>query len=221
MSVNPGEAAQGDYTKLAFRVPNESDKASTVKVRVSFPTDTPLASVRVKPHAGWTADISRSTLPKPVDVGDLTLEEAVTSITWTADKGARIGPGQFDEFEVSVGPLPKTRSLAFPTAQTYDNGDVVTWSQPVREGAAEPEHPAPTLTLTASAGDGSHGSTSGTAAPAGDTTATGADGMSEAATQRPVDQTARTLGIAGLGTGVAGVAVAAFAIVAARRKGAA
>ena len=219
VTVNPGEEEQGGYAKLAFRVPNESDTASTVKLRVSFPRDTPLASVRVKPHQGWKADVTESTLPTPVEVGDLTLEKAVTSVTWTAEKGVRIAPGEFDEFEVSAGPLPEKASLAFPTVQTYDDGEAVAWDQPTKEGAEEPEHPAPALTLTPSTGSG-HGA----AAPAGDNSGDDAgkaeDGGTtpEASEASTVDPTARALAAAGLGVAALCLVAAVMSLVAVRRR---
>ncbi|CAM5352713.1 Membrane protein OS=Streptomyces microflavus OX=1919 GN=Smic_40250 PE=4 SV=1 [Streptomyces microflavus] len=46
VSVQPqGEAAKGGYATLNFKVPNERDQASTVKVEVNFPADHPLSSV--------------------------------------------------------------------------------------------------------------------------------------------------------------------------------
>ena len=39
VTVNPREAVQGGYAKLAFRVPNEKDAASTTKLEVYVPTD--------------------------------------------------------------------------------------------------------------------------------------------------------------------------------------
>ena len=45
VTVNPREATQGGYAKLAFRVPNERDNAGTTKLEVNFPTDHPFASV--------------------------------------------------------------------------------------------------------------------------------------------------------------------------------
>ena len=40
-------------------------------------------------------------------------------MTW---EGGRIEPGQFEEFQVQVGPLPDAAgsTLAFPAVQTYD-----------------------------------------------------------------------------------------------------
>ncbi|GAA2758179.1 YcnI family protein [Actinopolymorpha rutila] len=208
VTVDPGEAGRGEYTKLTFRVPNESGTASTVRVRVNFPAATPLPSVRVKPHPGWTAKVTESKLPRPVDVGDVRLDRAVTAVTWTAAEGSAIGPGEFDEFDVSVGPLPakaSMSSMSFPTVQTYDDQKVTRWDQPQAPGAAEPEHPAPTLTLVA--GPGGHHGTEAAADPTAKPTAASAD------------STARTLGTAGLVVGILGLAAAGYAALAVRRLG--
>jgi periplasmic copper chaperone A len=222
VSVDPGEETQGNYAKLAFRVPNESDTAATVKVKVSFPLKTPLASVRIKPHDGWEAKVTRTKLPEPVESGDFTLEEAVSSITWTAQQGVSIGPDEFDEFEVSVGPLPEEESMAFPAVQTYDDGEVVEWSDPVREGAAEPEHPAPVLTLAAEEDTADmQGSAAGGAEPAADKEETGSAQAADADAAEASgssDQTARLLGGAGLGAGVLGLAAALVVLLTVRRR---
>ena len=156
VTVNPDEAPQGSFTKLTFRVPNEQDSASTVKIDIKFPTDHPIASVSVKPKAGWTYQATTAPLATPITTDDGTLTEAVSEIVWS---GGPIKPGEFDEFEVSVGPLPKeVDSLKFPIVQSYDNGQDVSWIQDTVEGQPEPDRPAPVLKLTA-ATSGDHGST--------------------------------------------------------------
>jgi periplasmic copper chaperone A len=83
--------------------------------------------------------------------------EAVTTITWSATEGGGLLPDQFGEFEVSAGPFPQDiGSLAFPTIQTYSDGEVARWVQPVEPGAPEPESPAPMLEPAAD--HGSHDS---------------------------------------------------------------
>lgn len=68
-------------------------------------------------------------------------------ITWTADKEqAAVGPGEFLEFPVSLGPLPEAETVAFPTLQTYSDGEVVRWTELPQDGA-ELQRPAPILTL--------------------------------------------------------------------------
>jgi periplasmic copper chaperone A len=45
VSVQPGTAEQGGFTKVAFRVPNERANASTSKLEVILPTDHPISFV--------------------------------------------------------------------------------------------------------------------------------------------------------------------------------
>lgn len=218
VTVNPREASQGEYAKLTFRVPNESDTASTVKVQVSFPADTPFPSARVKPHPGWAVEATKSKLPKPVKVGDYNLTEAVTSVTWTAKPGNEVKPGEFEEFDVSVGPLPEKASMAFPATQTYSDKSVVKWDQPVKAGAEEPEKPAPTLTLLKAEGDDHHGSSS-SAEKASDQESAAPAAAGERTETAAVDTTARTLGAAGLGVGVLSLIVLLVIAFAVRRNG--
>jgi uncharacterized protein YcnI len=148
VTVNSTDARLGGYGKVTVRVPNESETAGTTKVSVSMPAGTPIASVRVKPHAGWSYLAPKVALVKPVKQGDKTITESVSTITWTADKGVSIKPGSFDEFEFSAGRLPAGQAvMSFPATQTYSDGKVVKWNQPKVKGAAEPEHPAPVLNL--------------------------------------------------------------------------
>ena len=151
VTVNPNTASKGGFAKLTFRVPTEKDNASTVKLDDAFPTDHPLAFVSVKPHAGWTAKVQMMHLATPIKSDDGDVTDVVSQITWTADTpDAGIKPGYFDEFDVSVGPLPTNAdALQFKAVQTYSDGDTVRWIEDRVAGGAEPQHPAPTLTLTA------------------------------------------------------------------------
>jgi uncharacterized protein YcnI len=144
VTVQPPAADQGSYAKLTFRVPNERP-AGTVALRVQMPEDHPFASVSVKPLPGWTAEVARRTLDTPIDAHGRQITEVVSEIRWT---GGVIEPGQFQEFEISVGPLPEdTDQLDFPAIQTYADGEDVAWIQTASAGAPEPERPAPTLRL--------------------------------------------------------------------------
>ncbi|MDQ1500067.1 MAG: hypothetical protein QOI86_3407 [Actinomycetota bacterium] len=209
VTVNPREAAAGGYTKLAFRVPNERDGVNTTKLEVDFPTDHPVASVSVRPHAGWTYTVEKTKLPAPVKSGDGDISEAVTRITWT---GGTIKPGEFDEFEVSVGPLPADAdSLTFKALQTYGDGQIVRWIEDAPADGTQPDHPAPVLKLTKAA---TTPATTATTAPAPEAQGgTVADTAGNAASKSDVDS-ARTVGILGLAFGVLGFATA----LAGRRK---
>ncbi|MDQ0372913.1 YcnI family copper-binding membrane protein [Cellulomonas humilata] len=147
--VVPEQTTAGGWTVLTFRVPNESETAATSQVTVDLPTDTPLLSVSTKPLPGWTATVETAPLPEPVDFYGTELTEAPSRVVWTAAPGAEIVDGQFQEFEVSAGPLPDAGTrLVLPAHQTYTDGTVVDWVDVAEEGGEEAAHPAPELTTT-------------------------------------------------------------------------
>ncbi len=147
--VTPDNPTSGEFSVLTFRVPNESATAGTVKLTVDLPQDTPFLYVSTRPVPGWTAAATKAKLAKPVESYGTTLTEAVSEVTWTADKGTSIGPGEYQEFSLSVGPLPDPATIPLPTTQTYSDGTVVTWDQPTPASGEEPEHPAPVLEVEA------------------------------------------------------------------------
>ena len=144
VSVTPDEVSEGSFATLTFRVPNESDTASTSAFEIVLPETAPFTSVSVKPAPGWETTVERD--------GD-----TVTSILWD---GGEIGPGEFQEFDVSVGPVPEVDVLEFKALQTYDDGEVVRWIDPVVEGEDEPDNPAPTASVVSGeSDDDGHGET--------------------------------------------------------------
>ncbi|MGW1057443.1 YcnI family copper-binding membrane protein [Micromonospora rubida] len=209
VSVNPKEATQGGYGRFAFRVPNESDEASTTKVEVVLPENAPVGSVSTMPVPGWTVAVEKRKVDPPVQVHGSEVAEAVSKITWTATGDAAVKPGQFQEFPVSMGPLPQVDTMVFKTLQTYSDGNVVRWiEEPPAAGGEEPEKPAPVLTLTAAA------PSAGASAPA--VAAADADDDDDS------DGGAGTaFGVAGLVAGLAGLALGGLAFARTRRKPAA
>ncbi|CAH9416945.1 Conserved membrane protein in copper uptake, YcnI [Streptomyces globisporus] len=221
VSVQPvGEAAKGGYATLNFKVPNERDQASTVKLEVNFPADHPLSSVTPQAVPGWDIKIDKSKLDKPLEVHGKKITEAVSKVTWTADD-SEIAPGYFQQFPVSVGALPEDADqLVFKAIQTYDNKEVVRWIEEPTEGGEEPDSPAPVLKLSA-ASDDHHGGGAADDAKEGDDHKAADTAAStketHAAASSSSDTTARTLGIIGIVIGVAGVA---FGVLAGRRRSA-
>jgi periplasmic copper chaperone A len=157
VSVSSADAAPGGFGKVTFRVPNESDAASTVGVRVQVPTDTPLASLRAEPVAGWTISLTSTQLDPPVEVDGETVDTAVSVVEFRAAAGGGIAPGQFQEFSLAGGPFPDADQLVFNVVQSYSDGSESAWIEPTVEGQPEPEHPAPVLSLSGSASSDNHG----------------------------------------------------------------
>lgn len=165
VTVNaPGATRGGSDQEITFRVPVEKNVA-TVGLEVALPTDTPIASVLVEPVPGWTHTETIAKLAKPIVTDDGKITTAVSRITWKAQPGHGLEPGEFGSFTIIAGQLPDTSSLTLPALQTYADGSVVRWIEVAAPGSkAEPEDPAPVLDLAASSSD--QASKSASSAPA-------------------------------------------------------
>jgi uncharacterized protein YcnI len=197
VTVSSPDATPGGFGKLVFRVPTESATAATTKITVDLPETAPFASVSAMPLPGWTVSTTDRTLAEPVKDDDgFNITKAVATVTWTAKPGQGLAPGEFEEFQLSVGPFPdKAGSVRLPTTQTYSDGSVVTWDDPTPASGKEPEHPAPTLAVVAPA--------TKTAAMGSSTRTTG-----DASSDDDPDLPARWLGGGGLVLGLLALVVA-------------
>ncbi len=127
------DAVRGGTALVTFEVPNESTTgAATTGLAVSLPD---LTSVQAETQPGWTVKLDHDST-----------SGTVRSVTWSAGADTGIGVDQFGLFRISVK-LPDADTVSFPTTQTYSDGTEVKWDQPLVPGSAEPEHPAPMLTL--------------------------------------------------------------------------
>lgn len=183
------DAARGAFATVSFLVPNESaTNAATTAVTVDL---TKVSAVQTEEKPGWSAKIDRDAATN-----------AARSITWTAAPDAGIPVDQFGVFRITAK-LPDADAVSFPTTQTYADGAVVKWDQAPAPGGAEPEHPAPTLTLSGGPTPPAYTPTpTKSAAP----TATAAPPAQQS--RAVVDNTARILAGAALFVGALGVGVA-------------
>jgi periplasmic copper chaperone A len=154
VTVQPGSAEGGGFSVVSFRVPNERDNASTTQLRVILPQDQPIGWVQTTPVPGWKIATKTRQLDQPIEMFGEQLNTVVSEVTWTAIGGG-IRPGQFQDFNVSLGQLPESGELVFNALQTYSSGEKVNWNQVSADPAVEPEHPAPILTITPVAAEGS------------------------------------------------------------------
>jgi periplasmic copper chaperone A len=201
--ISDDAAKAADDATLTFRVPNERDDAVTMKLDIKFPTKNPIASVKPEPKTGWTVTMKTVTFNPPIKTDDGTITSGVGEVVYTAtSKAFGIPVNQADSFHILVGPLPDTDSVAFPTVQTYDNGKIASWVEPVTDPANPPENPAPVLALVPAA----HSDASPSAAD-----------LSAYATTSQADS-ARNLGIGGILIGALGLLAGVFGITRARRR---
>jgi uncharacterized protein YcnI len=201
VAVSPISLPQGSTAELTFKVPNEESNANTVSLQLQIPTDHPIAQVLAKPVPGWTIAVHTVKLAKPLTTDDGTFTTAVNEIDWT---GGTIQPGQYQDFQVSVDPLPSdTTQLVFKAVQTYSNGDVVRWIDLTTNSNPKPDHPAPVLTLT----------------PASSSSATATASAAPAAASASASSSSSDngLGIAGLVLGAIGAACGIAALLFVRK----
>ena len=119
---------------VTFMVPNESETGSpTTQFRVALPNVTSTHRV----DAGLDSTTRPRHTQRYLPVGYL-----------TATPDAGIPADEFALFRIQVN-LPDSDTASFPATQIYADGKTVHWDQPPLPDGSEPEHPAPTLKLTA------------------------------------------------------------------------
>jgi uncharacterized protein YcnI len=124
VTIVPGAGKAGETATFAFRVANQSTVPST-RVELVFPQDKPITFAEVDPVRGWNATINPRSLPAPIQVGDKTVNQVVGSIVLD---GGSVGPGQFEQFLITLGPLPADGPLSFDVTQGYSDGRVERWT---------------------------------------------------------------------------------------------
>lgn len=150
VSATATSTAANSYTTATFSVPHGCDGSPTTKIEFQVPESVIEVTPTVNPN--WT--ISKTTepytSPSASADGESTEDAAqrVTSVTWTAK--TPLPADERDTFSLSFS-LPDGKPgdlVEFPALQTCEKGSVE-WNQEQKAGEAEPEHPAPSITLTA------------------------------------------------------------------------
>ena len=193
VTLQPPEWEAGGFARFAVRVPNERDSAATTRITLKFPEQ--ILSASFQPVEGWKRTVKMAQLDEPIDVEGEQVTEKIDTVTWS---GGSIRPGEFQEFGVSFRtPEEAGAELAFPSVQTYSNGEVVRWI-----GPPDADSPAPRVAITeAVAEEGEEA-----AAPA----ATPAEGGGSAGEE---DSGSDTLSVVALIVGIAGLAAGVAALV--------
>lgn len=190
VTLQPEEVPAGGFARVNVRVPNERDRADTTQVRVQFPPG--FLAISYEPVEGWSVRVKRRPLDEPEELFGEQVTDEVDEVSFTADRGEGIAPGEFRDFGLSLRmPDEAGATLSFRALQTYDNGEVVRWI-----GPPDSEEPAAQVRLTAAA---EGGDATPAAAEAGDDGEGPSTGLVIAAL---------VLGGLGLATGVAGLLTA-------------
>lgn len=121
VSIVPDTATGGGTQTFAFRLANERTDTASTELELVFPQDPPVAFVEIDPAPGWSATVTPRPLNPPLRADGKLVTEVAGSIVL---RGGSVAPRQFEQFVVTMGPLPATGRLAFVGTQRYANGDV-------------------------------------------------------------------------------------------------
>jgi uncharacterized protein YcnI len=209
VTINPDTAPAGGFLEELVRVPNEMETGNTTKIDLKLPPGFAEASYESKP--GWSVQVKKTKLAKPIQTDDGPVTEQVSEIIWTGDgKQGKIAPGQFADFPLSVQVPDKAGTdLVFKALQYYDNGKVVRWI-----GPKSADEPAPTVTVTKAEPGGAATSHSEPTAGKADH----AKGAAAASTTRSSSGASKGLGIAALVIAILGLLAGLVALASARRR---
>jgi len=212
VTVDPPSAPQGGNARLSFLVPNEDTHATVTKIQIAFPTPpaAPISNVSVGQKPGWKATVTTKHLDKAIATEDGTVTDIVSEVDWAAlTPAAAVKPGEFGEFTIDADGLPAHEDrVVFKAVQTYSNGKVVRWIDPVTEESPEGAFPTPILELTVPGGTGT---------PTTSSVSTG--GASTILAPATKDNSARALGVIGIALGAVALVFATGALVRKRRAG--
>jgi len=125
VSIVPGSAKGGDTATFAFRMANQQTDTTSTRLEILVPQDRNIAFAEVAAAPGWTAKITSRPLAQPLRSGEKTITEVVGSIVL---EGGSVGPRQFEQFLITLGPLPAEGALTLDITQSYSNGRVEKWT---------------------------------------------------------------------------------------------
>ena len=136
VSIVPDRVDGGGTQTFAFRLANERADTKSTRLELVFPQSPPVAYVEVAPSQGWTATVRPRPLDPPLQAGGKVISEVAGSLVF---EGGAVAPKQFEQFLVTMGPLPADGRLLFQATQTFANGAVAHWD--------ETTSPAPAITF--------------------------------------------------------------------------
>jgi len=199
VTVSPTEAAADGYAMLELGVPHGCEDSATTSLTVQMPDQ--VVSATPQEVAGWTISMKEGKLATPVESHGETITEGVREVTWS---GGPLDPHHLQVFGLSVRFAGEPGdTAAFKAIQTCEEGETA-WIELAAEGQAEPQHPAPTVALTAAA---EH-------APAADT----ADGAAAAGSGDDGGGASTGLVVAALVVGALGLVSGVAALATGRRR---
>ena len=114
-------APAGSTYKASFKVSHGCGASPTRQISVDIPTG--VRGARPMPKPGWTLDVQREKLGRPVTSHGRTITEDVVRVTWTARTPAdMLASAHYDEFVLSAGMPQDAGAIYWPVRQLCEEG---------------------------------------------------------------------------------------------------
>jgi uncharacterized protein YcnI len=216
VGTSASEVPAGGSLDLGLTIGHGCDGSPTRQVVVQIPDPVNSASAYAKP--GWAIDIETEDLNPPVQAGHgQTISERTSTITFTADTGNELPNELRDTFTIRfTAPDDAGDRLFFKTIQRCTVGETA-WIQEYDGEGEEPESPSPTVLIVAAEEEGDdHGATAED--DHDDEAATEDDTAATADSDGDDGDSATGIAVAGLVTGILGLAAGGTALARSRRS---
>ena len=130
----PDTGVQGYAAEIGFQVTEDRAPAYTTQIQIVMPDVDPIAEVYPLSNDTWGPKIDYKNVPTALPgLHGAASDQVVTRITWIRF-GKPAGPlttSTVNEVRLSLGPLPQSDNVRFLIVQTYSDGVVKRWVNPV------------------------------------------------------------------------------------------
>jgi uncharacterized protein YcnI len=214
ISPDKDEVAAGAFSSVTLTVPHGCEESPTKQLTIQVPEQ--LNEVGPQVHPGWAIEVTKEELPEPIDDGEGgEITERTSEVVFTAERGNELPHDFRDQFTLGFqAPDAEGETLYWKVIQTCVEGETP-WIEEWDGEGEEPEHPAPSMLITAATGD-EHGGGEEAEEAEGEEVAT--ENASATADDSSDDSDSATgIAVAGLVAGLLGLAAGGFALVRSRK----
>lgn len=149
----PDDAEASSFNAISFWVGEGCAGSPTTAVRIEVPKDVKI--IKPQPKPGWTLELEKEPLAKPIIGEGGLIEERLSAIVW---RGGAVPDEQVEEFVVLLQTPAKAGPVYFPAIQTCERGENRWVEVPAADTAAKGmSRPAPVLKVTPAKHGAAHG----------------------------------------------------------------
>jgi len=150
--VSPDSLPASTFAAVSFWAPEGCAGSPTTAVRIEIPQS--VAVAKPQPKAGWTLELVKEPLAKPVIGEGGLIKERVTAVVW---RGGQVPDDQFEQFTVLIRTPTQAGPVYFPAVQTCQQGEARWVEVPSADTAGKGlSKPAPALKVTPAAHGAPH-----------------------------------------------------------------